>query len=133
KAAAEYAGTLPEGEERSFAMSAALRNWAASDAVEAATWMTRFEASKHFDMGAAVIASHPDAIKQPYVALGWAHSIENERLRARVLASVVKEWSATDPVAARKYAESSSDIRAEDRELVMSAFEPGFKGVTLAP
>jgi len=132
-AAAAYARELPEGSERMLALTVALRNWAAVDGVGAATWMSGLEPSPELDMGAAVVAALPESLQQPEVAAGWAESIVDPQLRARVLAAVVKEWSATDPAAARAYAESSPDIRAEDRATVLSAFDPDFNPISVLP
>jgi hypothetical protein len=130
---AEYALSHSAGADRDFALNAALRAWAADDPVEAAGWIGRFEPSPQLDLGAAVIASQPDAIRQPEVATSWAEGITDPRLRVRVLAMVVKEWSMTDPAAARDYAETSPNLRPEERAGVLAAFEPDFKPISLLP
>ncbi|MBC8132433.1 MAG: hypothetical protein H7X95_05575 [Deltaproteobacteria bacterium] len=130
---AEYALTLSDGREREFALNAALRAWSSADAVEAATWMGRFEPSPHLDFGAAMIASQPEAMRHPQIATSWAESITDPRLRVAILASVVNEWALTDPVAARHYAEFSPRIWAEDRAGVLFAFEPDFHPISLLP
>src|SRR4029077_10029308 len=115
KAATEFAPALPDGLERTWAMSMALRAWSADDAPEAAMWISRFDPSPATDIGAAMIASQPDALRQPLVATSWAESIVDPALRVRVIAALVSEWALVDPVAARQYAESSPTLRPEDR------------------
>ena len=130
---AEYALSHSAGADRDFALNAALRAWAADDPVGAAGWIGRFEPSPQFDLGAAVIASQPDAIREPEVATSWAEGITDPQLRVRVLAMVVNEWSLTDPVAARHYAETSANLRPEERPGVLAALEPDFKPISLLP
>jgi hypothetical protein len=132
-AAAEYALTLPEGNDRNLALTMSLRNWAATDGPAAAAWIMRFDPSSELDFGAAILASSPDTLVHPEVATSWAESIVDSRLRVRVLAAVVKEWAAVDPVAAQHYAWSSPGIRTEDRRGVLSAFEPDFQPISILP
>lgn len=133
KAATEHALTLPEGSDRTLALSMSLRNWAAVDAPAAAAWILRFDPSPELDFGAAILASSPDTLTHPEVATSWAESIVDPRLRVRVLAGVVREWAAVDPIAAQRYAWTSPGIRLEDRLGVLAAFEPGFEPLCLLP
>lgn len=130
---AAYAETLPAGEQRTFAFSTALREWAASDVTAAATWLARHDASLEFDLGAAVAATLPDSVQLPRFATAMAENITDARLRTRVLATVVHQWAATDPVAARDYAEHSPDLSSADRLAVLAAFGPDFSPVSLLP
>ena len=133
KAAAAYAVDLAPGHERTFALSVALRSWASADPTAAAEWINLLEPSPALDFGIATIAMQPDNAQQPQLALGWAETIADPRLRGRVLASVLNEWAASDPTAARHYAETSLAIPLAERDTVFSAFEPGFKPISLLP
>jgi hypothetical protein len=132
-AAAEYALDLPNQNERKFALAEALPRWAAADPVKAASWINEFEPSPELDLGAATVATRPEVIRQPELALSWAGNITDPALRGRVLASVVYGWAKVDPRAARTYAEGSPKVRPEDRAAVLAAFEQGFDPISLEP
>lgn len=133
KAVAEYALELPAGPGKTFAFSVALRAWAATDLVAAAKWLGSRDASPEFDFGAAVAATLPDSVQLPHFATTMAENIIDARLRTRVLATIVQQWAATDPVAARAYAENSPSIRVEERPAILAAFGPDFSPVSLVP
>lgn len=132
-AVAAYAETLPAGEQRTFALSTALRAWAGSDVIAAATWMSHRDASAEFDLGAAVAATLPDSAQSPRFATTMAENITDTRLRTRVLATIVQQWATADPVAARAYAENSPSIRDDERSAILAAFGPDFSPVSLVP
>jgi len=123
---ADYALSLPEGDERTFALTVALRLWSADDPVGAATWMNGLDSSPELDFGAAVVASQPDAIRQPDIAIGWANSIIDPQLRVSILATVVNQWAAVDPVAAWNYVETSPSLEHDERTGLLAALEPDF-------
>jgi hypothetical protein len=84
-------------------------------------------------MAVANVATQPDALRQPVVALKWAESIVDPKLRVRVTASIVNEWATADPIAARNFAENAGSFRSEERAELLSALEPGFNPVSLLP
>jgi hypothetical protein len=133
KAVVEFAQKLPDGAEKTFALATGLRAWAMNDLVEAATWLSRVDASPELDRAAAVVASLPRSLQQPQFAASVAENITDAKLRVRVLSSVVNEWAAVDPIAARAYAENSPNIRSEERSGVLAAFEPDFNAASFAP
>ena len=130
---AEYAMTLPEGRDRDFALTAALREWSAQDAAAAADWINHLEPSSMLDQGVAVVALQSVGVQQPQIATTWAESIVDQTLRVRVLASLINEWSMLDPIAARSYAEFSPAIRPDDRAAVLAAFDPDFVPMSILP
>ncbi len=132
-AAAQYALSLPAGHERTLALTVALREWSAADPVAAAAWMNQQTHLPEFDFGAAIVASHPDAIGQPDAAISWAESIVDPQLKVRILATVVNQWAAVDPVAARRYVETSPNLKPDERPGVLAAFEPDFTPVSILP
>jgi hypothetical protein len=112
---ADYALTLPEGRERTFAITVALHTWSEGDVAEAATWLTNFNPSLELDSSAAEIATASHTLQQPAVAVSWAESIIDSHLRSRTLVSVLEDWARLDAAAARHYAETSPLLQAEDR------------------
>lgn len=123
KGMAEYAmQSLPQGYERSLAISEALRFWAVRDTAGAQDWMNHYDPSPELDMGEAAVATLPEAMQQPLVALGWAESITDPDLRSRTEASVVETWAARDPAAAMRYAKNSPGLNSNDRTALLAKF-----------
>jgi hypothetical protein len=125
QASLEYGAGLPEGPEQFFALSVALRSWSENDPAAAAQWMVQFPPSPELDRGAAEVASHPDVIRRPAVATSWAESIADPQLRSTTLRFDLQEWARFDPAAALCYAETSPDLRPEDRAELFDQFAPG--------
>ena len=133
RAVAGYALTLDSREDRTFALSAALRVWSADDTVEAADWVVRHPPSPELDMATAAAASHPEMLSDPASALSLADGITDRPLKMRVLMTVLNRWSATDPVLARKYADALATLSPDERMSLHSAFSPDFDPVSLLP
>lgn len=111
--AMQFASQLPAGAERGPILSLALQQWAHVDPVAASQWIEHNEVGEDMDRGVAAIAT-TDALK-PSVAAQWAEIIVNPELRSQTLADVLTEWVRTDPTAARKYFETTTQLRDEDR------------------
>lgn len=113
---ADFAVKLPAGETRLYALGESMRQWIDADPVAAAAWIDRFEPSAELDNAVAAIAQQPYlAERRPDVALSWAESITDRGVRAATLGQLVQAWAQRDPAAARRYIETSRDLRAEDR------------------
>jgi hypothetical protein len=124
---AEFASNrITNRADRTFALSVALSSWAEIDPAAAANWMMQLPPSHELDRGAAELASHPEALQQPGVAVSWAESIVDARLRSSTLVLIVSEWAKIDPVAAQNYIRETAHLRAEDRaELLTAVAEAG--------
>jgi hypothetical protein len=133
RSVAGYALTLDSNEDRTFALSAALRAWSAVDAGEAAEWVVRLPPSPELDMATAAVASHPEMLSNPAAALSLADSITHRPLRMRMLTMVLNRWATTDAVLARKYADTLADITPDERLSLHSAFSPDFDPVSFLP
>jgi hypothetical protein len=120
KGLAEYAITLPEGKDKSFAFTESLSSWAVNDPAAAAEWINQRPSLPELDQGIATVARSFDA--KPEVAVTWAESIADAQLRSSTLANIVRRWNDLDPVAARLYAETSTDIVGEDRSDLLAGF-----------
>lgn len=116
---ADYALSLPEGSERTLALTAALHTWSEGDVAEAATWLTQFGSSPELDRSVAEIATESRNLEQPSVAVTWAESITNPQLCSRTLVAVLEAWASLDATAARDYATSSPFLQAQDRTDVL--------------
>jgi hypothetical protein len=118
-----YAARLPSGEARSAAMREGLQRWVTIDPVAAAQWMTHLDAGEEFDVGAAAVATVKELVAtKPNVAIQWAKSIGDADRRSSTLADVIREWAAQDPIAARRYAAASPDLRPGDRVSLLEDF-----------
>lgn len=116
---------LPAGADRSVILAQALRGWVRQDPKTAAEWIDRLEPSSELDAGAAAVAGATQNQlddRSPKVALSWASSIVAPELRSRTVTSVVQTWATTDPTAARRYAEESTDLLPEDRAALVENF-----------
>jgi hypothetical protein len=128
RALATFALTMPPTDERRFALSSALVQWSSRDLAAASAWINQLEPSTELDSGVAAVATQPPLIAyQPEIAASWAGSIVDSDLRARTLAQIIHVWSEADPVAARKYAETSPEV-ASDRESLLANLGQAFGG-----
>ena len=110
----QFLTTLPSGGDRPQMIGQALRGWVQADPVAASTWINNNELGAELDVGVSEIAKM-DLLK-PDVAVTWAESVTDPQIRAETLANVLDSWLRTDLPAARKYLESTKQLRPEDRE-----------------
>ncbi len=120
---AGFAAQLPEGKERSLAMTRALQQWVAFAPTEAADWLDGRGPAKELDVGVLALATHPYlAERSPEVAVSWAESLWDSNLRADTLAIVVKQWAATDRQSAIDYVRSTPELGLPERQELLSLF-----------
>src|SRR5262249_19377777 len=119
---AEYASQLDSSDEKKFALTVALRNWAGYDALQAANWICQHAPSPELDAGTAGVAIEPENLHQPTIAAQWAESITNPELRSNTLMTVLREWALRDPVAAMNYLKSTNGLRPNDRAELLADF-----------
>jgi hypothetical protein len=105
---------LPSAQQNT-ALSSAIGFWADSDPLGAANWINQNNPGEASDPGVAKIALSPQLARNPEIAVGWAESIANADLRLEALGSVLKQWTATDPAAAKSFIEYSPVLASEDR------------------
>ncbi len=114
--AASVMQELPEEVDRRNLMGETLRRWVTRDPVQAAGWMSRLNSDPDLDPGTAALASLPPLVAgRPDLAISWAESIAEPRLRSRTLAEIVRQWASFDPAAARSYLARSTQVLDEDR------------------
>jgi hypothetical protein len=64
----------------------------------------------------AAIALQPFlAGRRPDVALSWAETITEPRLRSQRLAVIAREWASADRAAALRFVHASTDLLGEER------------------
>lgn len=113
---ADFAVKMPAGENRTYALGEALRQWIDRDPIAASAWVDQLDPSPDLDGAVAAIATQPFlAAHRPEVALSWAESITDASLRSHTLAAIVREWADTDRAAAARFVRASSDILGEER------------------
>ena len=111
---------LPEGDQRTHALSNALVFWAAANPQAAANWINHFGLSSELDSGRAAIATQQNVMKQPTIAIKWAESIKDHNFRSKTIAAVVESWSLSNPSDALRFLQGSNDITLEDRNDLIS-------------
>ena len=109
----KYVTQLPADAEKSSMVSQALQRWAKTNPVAAADWINNNEGGPEMDHGIASVATM-EALK-PDVAVGWAESISNPKIRSETLVSVLRNWATIDLAATKSYFEKSKDLLPEDR------------------
>lgn len=121
----EFVLQLPAGADRANVLGEALQLWVHNNPKAAAEWMDRLEPSPELDAGVAALATLPQLVGQrPAVALSWAESIVNPEQRSNSVTAILRQWVATDPEAARAYAERSADLSSADRLVILAVLVP---------
>jgi hypothetical protein len=121
---ANYALTLAAGEDRSFVLKEALRNWVADSSIDAAQWISQQTLSEDFDEGISSVVRLPVLANQPQVAMDWAANITQPQKRQQMYSTILEDWLRKDAGAARTFVESSPDLNDEERRLLSQDFQP---------
>jgi hypothetical protein len=107
---------LPPGGDRGSMIGQALQSWARLDPEAVANWINNREDSPDYDEGVAAVAGA--SFVKTDVALGWAESINDDKLRSEALADVLHKWIIEDFRAAKRYLDTTTDLLPEDRKKV---------------
>jgi hypothetical protein len=110
----QFMTQLPADGEKSSLVSQALQRWARVDPEAASEWMNSIDPGPEMDQGVAAVATM-DSLK-PDVAIGWAESVVDPKLRSETLVTVLRNWVTMDLPAARQYLESTQDLLPDDRQ-----------------
>lgn len=122
---ARYALALPPGEYRSTALAAALDPWVQQDPSAVANRLPLLTEPIERDLFfAALVLKTDSALRPTGQRLLWAEAITDPALRRNALDRVVREWSANDPSAARRYLAGSADFNSEQRQALLAALNP---------
>jgi hypothetical protein len=116
----QFVAQLPSGDERNSLLSQALERWVKHDPEAASGWINDREAGTDLDEGVAAVAAM-DSVRAE-VAVGWAESVNNPKLRSETLVTVIRNWLTMDLPAARQYFESTKNLLPEDRQELSEIF-----------
>lgn len=115
-AAVNFAVQLPDDADRSSLVSQALLRWTRVDLKAASDWINTHDLGPALDQGVAAVATR-DYLK-PDVAVSWAESVSDPKLRSATLVDVLRRWATTDLAGARQYFESTTYLAGNDRQEV---------------
>jgi hypothetical protein len=115
--AADFAVQLPRGPSRQLALQQAIGNWILVDPSAAGRWINQFELDQDFDQAIVALATLPSlADEHVDLALSWASTIVDLRMRSAALSLIIANWAARKPAEAIGYLRSANlpnDLRAE--------------------
>jgi hypothetical protein len=107
---ADYALSLPEGEDRSRVLAVALPEWAGKDPQAALDWINKADPNPDFDRGLATLATGPSLVEShPLVALELTDNICDSVQRSMAKGDVFLQWARRDYAAAERYAQAVQD------------------------
>ena len=124
EALADYAASLPDGDDRAFALSQLVDNWSLQDPTAFATWLNTAPSGLNLDQAIATLISKTDSANySPQVALQWAESISDSDLRYESIKHVLGEWNQTDPSSVQTYLANSSSLDDQKRQSLLSSLQ----------
>ena len=94
----QFVMQLPSDAERGSLLSQSLERWVKHDPEAASQWINSHETGPDTDQGAAAVATM-DSLK-PDLAISWAVSVVNPKLRSETLVTVLRNWVTVDLPAA---------------------------------
>ena len=112
----QFLTQLPAGGDRGVMLGQALRSWVNLDPEAASRWINSSEMGPDLDEGVASVATL-DFVK-PELAVNWAESITDEKLRSATLQDVLRNWVTVDFPAAKRFFDSTSHLEPADRKVV---------------
>ena len=122
--AADFAVQLPHGPPRQLALQQAIGNWILVDPGAAGRWINQFELDQDFDQAIVALATLPSlADEHVELALSWASTIIDVRMRSAALGLIISNWAARQPTQAMGYLRSANlpnDLRAELLQRIQS-------------
>ena len=112
----QFLTQLPPGGDRASMLGQALQSWARLDPEAVANWINARASLPDYDEGVAAVAG-ANFVKTD-VALGWAESIGDAKLRSATLADVLHNWVLEDLPAAKQYFNTTKNLLPEDRQQI---------------
>jgi hypothetical protein len=112
----QFLTQLPSGGDRGVMLGQALRSWVNLDPEAASRWINSSEMGPDLDEGVASVATL-DSVN-PELAINWAESITDEKLRSATLQDVLRNWVTTDFPAAKHFFDTTSHLQPPDRKVV---------------
>jgi len=116
-AAAEWVGSLPEGDLRTQSLSTLISNWSRHDLAAVGDWMNRLSPGKGRDAAVKRYASRVFE-SDPEAALIWVGSLAVEAERTSEVEQLARRYLRTDPAKAKRWIAASS-LSSEAREQLL--------------
>ncbi len=115
---AKFLSLQPPGGDRGPMLGQALQNWVTQDPAAAANWINDNTSAfgPDLDQGVESVATL-NTIK-PDLAVNWAESIDDGRLRSAALTDILRNWVQTDFSAAQNFFEATPDLQPADRQQI---------------
>jgi hypothetical protein len=118
--AAAYVSNLgQEHPDFGRATASVVAQWTQYDIAGTGEWLNTLPASQEVDRSVAIYASRA-AREDPEGAMSWAASIQNDRLRTRMMERVAGEWRQVDPTAFQAFIETG-DWSEDERQRLINA------------
>ena len=116
----EFADSLPEGENHTYALDKAIDNWSLQDPAGMAAWLNTLPPGDEFDFGVAMMIIRTDgANRDPDLAMQWVENIKDSAIQQASLRRVLSEWRQSDPNAAQQYAVNATWLDEGQRQAVL--------------
>ena len=120
EALVQFVTRLPPDPERGSLLSQSLERWAKNDPESASAWINTAEVGPDMDEGVAAVATMPSL--NPELAVGWAESVVDPKLRSETLVTVVRNWLVEDLPAAEHFFETTKNLLPDDRHELSEVF-----------
>ncbi len=119
RAAAHVSSLGAEHPDFGRATASVIAQWTQYDIAGPGEWLNTLPASPEVDRSVAIYTARA-AREDPEGAMSWAASIQNDRLRTRMMERVAGEWRQVDPVAFDAFMETG-DWSDEQRQRFINA------------
>jgi hypothetical protein len=119
RAAAHVSSLGPDHADFGRATASVVAQWTQYDIAGPGEWLNTLPASPEVDRSVAIYTARA-AREDPEGAMSWAASIQNDRLRTRMMERVAGEWRQTDPVAFDAFMETG-DWSDDQRQRLINA------------
>ena len=119
--AVQHVVELPDNSERAVLVSQALQRWTKVDLRAASAWINNNEMGGAMDEGVASVATM-EALK-PDIALSWAESVVDPKLRSETLVAVLRKMAPVDLGSTQQYFSTSMNLLPDDRQEIAGLIE----------
>lgn len=113
--AANWVAQQPQGEGKVDATGEAVGAWMRADAEAASTWLGEQPAGDAKDRGIAALLRDRSVREDPQVAVLWADSISDEKMRGEQVSRSTRSWLANDRAAALEYLDTTESLSVEQK------------------
>jgi len=119
---ANYALSLPTGEQRAYALDQVMFKWSRQDPAGLANWLANIPRGVNYDAGAFFIVTEAKPTNlSPATAMSWAESIGDHDMRLSSFEQVLAQWGQADPMAARNYVQQAHGLDVAERAQLLQS------------